>query len=47
MSYKIRNTIALAVLLLIIIGIGLFEAWKMNRKPDRTVTGPFRIESAR
>jgi hypothetical protein len=27
-----------------IIGIGLYEAWKMNRKPDLTVTGPFRIE---
>jgi len=30
----------------IIIGIGLYEAWKINRKPDRTVTGPFRIEDA-
>jgi hypothetical protein len=29
---------------IVIIGIGLFEAWKINRKPDRTVTGPFRIE---
>lgn len=32
---------------IVIIAIGLFEAWKMNRKPDRTVTGPFRIEGAR
>lgn len=31
---------------IIIIGIGLYEAWKINRKPDRTVTGPFRIEDA-
>jgi hypothetical protein len=30
----------------IIIAIGLYEAWKINRKPDRTVTGPFRIEAA-
>ena len=31
---------------IVIIGIGLYEAWKINRKPDRTVTGPFRIEDA-
>jgi hypothetical protein len=31
---------------LVIIAIGLYEAWKINRKPDRTVTGPFRIEDA-
>ena len=30
----------------IIIAIGLYEAWKINRKADRTVTGPFRIEDA-
>jgi hypothetical protein len=30
----------------IIIAIGLYEAWKINRKADRTVTGPFRIEAA-
>jgi len=30
----------------VIIAIGLYEAWKINRKPDRTVTGPFRIEDA-
>ncbi len=30
----------------VIIAIGLYEAWKMNRKADRTVTGPFRIEDA-
>ena len=28
----------------VIIAIGLYEAWKINRKADRTVTGPFRIE---
>jgi hypothetical protein len=31
---------------IVIIGIGLFEAWKINRKPDRTVTGPFRVADA-
>lgn len=31
---------------IIIIGIGLYEAWKMNRKPDLSITGPFRIEDA-
>jgi hypothetical protein len=31
---------------IVIVGIGLYEAWKINRKPDRTVTGPFRIEDA-
>lgn len=31
---------------IVIIAIGLYEAWKINRKPDRTVTGPFRIEDA-
>jgi hypothetical protein len=31
---------------IVIIGIGLYEAWKMNRKPDLTVSGPFRIEDA-
>lgn len=31
---------------IIIIAIGLYEAWKINRKADRTVTGPFRIEDA-
>ena len=31
---------------IVIIAIGLYEAWKMNRKPDRTITGPFRIEDA-
>jgi hypothetical protein len=31
---------------IVIIAIGLYEAWKINRKPDRTVTGPFRIQDA-
>ena len=31
---------------IVIIAIGLYEAWKINRKADRTVTGPFRIEDA-
>jgi hypothetical protein len=31
---------------IVIIGIGLFEAWKINRKPDHTVTGPFRMADA-
>ena len=31
---------------IVIIAIGLYEAWKINRKPDRTVTGPFRVEEA-
>lgn len=28
---------------LIIIGIGLYEAWKFNRKPQLTITGPHAI----
>jgi hypothetical protein len=31
---------------IVIIAIGLYEAWKINRKTDQTVTGPFRIEDA-
>lgn len=31
---------------IVIIAIGLYEAWKINRKADRSVTGPFRIEDA-
>jgi hypothetical protein len=31
---------------IVIIAIGLYEAWKINRKADRTVTGPFRVEDA-
>ena len=28
---------------LIIIGIGLYEAWKFNRKPQISITGPHAI----
>jgi hypothetical protein len=31
---------------LIIIGIGLYEAWKFNRKPQLTITGPHTIAGA-
>ena len=31
---------------LIIIGIGLYEAWKFNRKPQLTITGPHAIAAA-
>lgn len=30
---------------IIIIGIGLYEAWKMNRKVPLAITGPFRVAS--
>jgi hypothetical protein len=28
---------------LIIIGIAVFEAWKLNRRVALTITGPFRV----
>jgi hypothetical protein len=31
---------------LVIIGIGLFEAWKINKKVPLTISGPFRIAAA-
>ena len=31
---------------LIIIGIGLYEAWKFNRKGQVTITGPHAIAAA-
>ena len=31
------------ILGIIIIGIGLYEAWKMNRKAPLVITGPFRV----
>jgi hypothetical protein len=30
---------------LIIIGIGLYEAWKLNRRVELTLSGPYRVAS--
>ena len=31
---------------LIIIGIGVYEAWKINRRPQMKLTGPYRVAVA-
>jgi hypothetical protein len=35
-----------SVLGILIIGIALYEAWKLNRKVELTVTGPHRLAAA-